>query len=171
MHDTINLQLAFNSKCKTYLQGCSQIGKAVCQPSTAVLYGLVVIMSFAMSHSVVEVENTDWIEPVLVWVAICMQTGSGKSSLCKLLTKFVEDTRVNIACEASPTWLADDQTLEKMGVLMNENNGKLLGLYDELVMFFSQMNIFHGKNITDSRELSVFLQLFGAKSWSRKTGK
>jgi ABC-type Na+ transport system ATPase subunit NatA len=124
-----------------------------------------------MSHSVVEVEGTDWVEPVLVWVAICMQTGSGKSSLCKLLTKFVEDTRVNIACEGYPTWLADDQTLEKLGVLMSENNGKLLGLYDELLMFFSQMNIFHGKNITDSRELSVFLQLFGGKSWSRKTGK
>lgn len=123
-----------------------------------------------MSHSVVEVEDTDWIEPVLVWVAICMQTGSGKSSLCKLLAKFVEDTRTNVACEGSPTWLADDQTLEKLGVLMNENNGKLLGLYDELVMFLSQMNIFHGKSITDSRELSVFLQLFGAKSWSRKTG-
>ena len=55
---------------KTYLQGCSQVGKAVCQPATAVLYGLVIIMSFAMSHSVVEVEDTDWIEPVLVWVAI-----------------------------------------------------------------------------------------------------
>ena len=100
-----------------------------------------------------------------------MQTCSGKSSLCKLLTKFMEDTRVNIACEASPTWLADDQILEKMGTLMNENNGKLVGLYDELVMVFSQMNIFHGKNITDSRELPEFLQLFGAKSWSRKTGK
>ena len=131
-------------KLKTYLQGCSQIGKATCQPPTAVLYGLVIIMSFAMSHSVVEVENTDWIEPILVWVAMCMQTGSGKSSLCKLLEKYVEDTRANLACEGSPTWLADDQTLEKLGVLMNENNGKLLGLYDELVMFFSQMNIFHG---------------------------
>ena len=92
-----------------------------------------------------------------------MQTGSGKSSLCKLLA--------NVACEGCPTWLADDQTLEKLGVLMNENNGKLLGLYDELVMFLSQMKIFHGKSITNSRELSVFLQLFGAKSWSRKTGK
>ena len=65
-----------------------------------------------------------------------MHTPTGKSSLCKLLAKFVEDTRVNVACEGSPTWLADDQTLEKLGVLMNENNGKLLGLYDELVMFF-----------------------------------
>lgn len=137
---------------------------------TAVLYGLLIIMSFAMSHSVVEVENTDWVEPVLVWIAICMPTGSGKSSLCKLLQKLVEDTRTNVASGLSPSWFADDQTLEKMGALMCENDGRLLGLYDELPMFFSQMNIFHGKGITDSRELSVFLQLFGARSWARKTG-
>ena len=140
-------------------------------PSTAVLYGLLIIMSFAMSHSVVEVEGTDWLEPVLVWIAICMPTGSGKSSLCKLLKKLVEDTRVNIGGESSPSWCADDQSLEKMGALISENNGRLLGLYDELAMFLSQMNIFHGKSITDSRELCVFLQLFGANSWTRKTGK
>lgn len=137
---------------------------------TAVLYGLIIIMSFAMSHAVVEVEDTDWVEPVLVWIAICMPTGSGKSSLCKLLQKLVEDTHANVSSESCPTWLADDQSLEKLGVLMSENGGRLLGLYDELTMFFSQMNIFHGKNITDSRELSLLLQLFGAKSWARKTG-
>ena len=53
---------------------------------------------------------------------------------------------------------------------MSENNYRLLGLYDELALFLSQMNIFHGKSITDSRELSIFLQLFGASSWTRKTG-
>lgn len=139
-------------------------------PSTAVLFGLLVIISFAMSHSVVEVENTDWVEPVLIWVSICMPTGSGKSSLCKILRKLVDDTQTNVGQE-SATWFADDQSLEKMGALMSENNSKLLGLYDELAMFFSQINIFHGKGVTDSRELPLFLQLFGANPWVRKTGK
>lgn len=139
-------------------------------PPTAVLYGLIIIMSFAMSHSAVEVAETGWVEPVLVWIAICMPTGSGKSSLCKLLPKLVDDTRANLGYESSPSWTADDQSLEKLGALMSENNDRLLGLYDELAMFLSQMNIFHGKNVTESRELSVFLHLFGAKSWCRKTG-
>ena len=139
-------------------------------PATAVLYGLLVVVGFFMAHSVVEVEGTDWIEPVLVWIALCMPTGSGKSSLCKLLKKLVEDTRANVCSEAFPSWFADDQSLEKMGALMSENNYRLLGLYDELAMFLSQMNIFHGKSVTDSRELSLFLQLFGASSWTRKTG-
>ena len=29
-------------------------------PSTAVLYGLLIIVGFSMAHSVVEVEGTDW---------------------------------------------------------------------------------------------------------------
>ena len=66
--------------------------------------------------------------------------------------------------------MASRWSLEKLGALMSDNNDRLLGLYDELAMFFSQMNICHGKNVTDSRELSIFLQLFGGKSWSRKTG-
>ena len=47
---------------------------------------------------------------------------------------------------------------------------KLMGLYDELAMFLSQMNIFRGKGVGDSHELAVFLQLYGANPWARKTG-
>lgn len=54
-------------------------------PAAAVLYGLLVVVSFSMSHSVVEVEGTDWLELVLLWVSICMPTGSGKTSLYKFL--------------------------------------------------------------------------------------
>ena len=39
------------------------------------------------------------------------------------------------------------------------------GLYDELTMFLSQINVFRGRGVTDSHELSVFLQLYGAEQW------
>ena len=57
-------------------------------PATAVLAGLLLIVSF-MSHSVMELEGTDWVEPVLLWISVCMPTGTGKSSLCKFLRKLV----------------------------------------------------------------------------------
>lgn len=57
-----------------------------------------------------------------------------------------------------------------MGAIMQENHCKILALYDELSMFLSQVNIFSGKKVTDSHELAVFLQLYGANSWVRKTG-
>ena len=62
-------------------------------PAVAVLAGLLLIVSYSMSHSVVAVDGTDWVEPVLLWLSICMPTGSGKSSLCKYLRKLVEDAR------------------------------------------------------------------------------
>lgn len=125
-----------------------------------------------MSHSTVEVEATEWVEPVLVWIAICMPTGSGKSALCKFLKSLVDKARANCGLtDADPSWCLDDQTFEKMGSLMSENHGKLLGLYDELAMFLSQINVFRGRGLSDSHELALFLQLYGGNSWVRRTGK
>ena len=41
-------------------------------PAVAVLAGLLLIVSYGMSHSVVIVDGTDWIEPVLLWISICI---------------------------------------------------------------------------------------------------
>ena len=139
-------------------------------PPVAVLAGLLMIISFSMSHSCVVVEGTDWLEPVILWIAICMPTGSGKSSLCKFLKKLVDTARVRCGLDDSaPSWYLDDQSFEKMGAIMNENHCKLLGLYDELAMFLSQINVFRGRGLADSHELSLFLQLYGGNSWVRKT--
>lgn len=141
-------------------------------PATAVLAGLLIIISFSISHSVVEVEGTDWVEPVLVWISICMPTGMGKSSLCKLLRKLVLQAQAQCGLDdPSTSWMLDDQSFEKMGDLMHQNHWKLLGLYDELPMFLSQINIFRGRGVTDSHELAVFLQLYGSDPWIRRTGK
>ena len=122
------------------MQGCHQIGKALSIPAIAVLAGLLVTVGFCMSHSCVEVEATDWVEPVLIWISICMPTGSGKSGLRKFLKSVVEKARANCGLtKVDPSWMLDDQSFEKMGSLMADNHGKLLGLYDELAMFLSQM--------------------------------
>ena len=137
---------------------------------SAVLAGLLITVSFCMSHSVVEVEDTDWMEPVILWMAICMPTGMGKSSLCKYLRKLVREVQTRCGVDATSSWLGDDQSFEKLGELMNANHWKLLGLYDELPMFLSQVNVFCGRGLSDSHELAVFLQLYGAEQWIRRTG-
>ena len=93
-------------------------------PSVAVLAGLILIVSFNMSHFVVSVDSTDWVEPVLVWLTIkklSMPTGCGKSSL--YLCKLVKDTRSDSGLqENQPSWFLDNHSFEKMGALMSENN-------------------------------------------------
>jgi ABC-type antimicrobial peptide transport system ATPase subunit len=73
-----------------------------------------------------------------------MPTGSGKSSLCKYLKRIVDNTQAALKV-TDRCWFCDDQSMEKMGALMHDNNGKLLGLYDELALFLSQMNVFRNK--------------------------
>lgn len=131
-------------------------------PATASLAGLPIIISYAMSHSVVEVQGTDWMEPVLLRISICMPTGSGKSSLCKLL-KMVKDARSQCGLDDGPLWM--------MGELMEENHWKLLGLYDELPMFLSQVNICRGSAPVDSQQVAIFLQLYSGDAWIRKIGE
>lgn len=62
-------------------------------PATAVLSGLLVIVSFFLAHSTVEVDGTQWVEPVIVWIAIGMPTGSGKLSLFNYFLTLIRQVR------------------------------------------------------------------------------
>ena len=45
-------------------------------PPTAVLASLMSLCGFIISPSVVQVDGTDWKEPVLIWECVCMSTGA-----------------------------------------------------------------------------------------------
>ena len=143
----------------------------ISMPADAVLGGLIMIISFAISHSDVQVEGIDWVEPVLVWVAVCMPTGSGKSTLCKFLRNLVKKAHSQCTEGDGPSWLSDDQSFEKLGELMETNHAKLLGLYDELSMFLAQINVCRGRSVTDSQQVITFLQMYGSDQWVRRTGE
>lgn len=64
-------------------------------PPLAVLSGYIVVGSYILSPSVVMIDDTDWNEPVLVWLTICMPTGSGKSSLFVIYLAFYKMSAVN----------------------------------------------------------------------------
>ena len=69
-------------------------------------------------------------------------------------------------------WLLSDQTFEKMGEIMCQNGGKMLGLYDELTNWLSQVNLYSGnKGLLDTHEFTKLLELFSATAWSRQTGE
>ena len=102
-------------------------------PSTAVLSGLLIVTAFCMSHFSISVPSTEWVEPILLWISIGMPTGSGKSPLDKFLLGLMHQTRVKVGLnEASPSWLLEEATFEKMGAMMSENHSELFGLYDQL---------------------------------------
>ena len=139
-------------------------------PPTAVLGGLLILTVFAMSHAVVNIPYTNWTESVLVWISIGMPTGSGKTPLYKYMFKLLEKARKVCKADKGPSWLLEEATFEKMGAMMAENHSKLLGLYDELSTFLTQINLYKGRGLTDSHDLAVFLQLYNGNPWTRRTG-
>ena len=152
--------------------GCEQIGKSMNLPPLAVLSGYIIVGSYMLSPSVVTIEDTDWNEPVIVWLTICMPTGSGKSSLFRHLFSIIQNARCKCNVnDDDPSWMFDDASFEKMGALMSENSRRLLGLYNELSAFLAQINLYRGRGLPHSHELAIFLQLYNGHQWRRDTGK
>ena len=122
------------------------------------------MVAFAMTHACVSVPGTEWVEPVLLWVSIGMPTGSGKSPLFKYLLTLLRKARDRCGLdETSPAWQLEEATFEKMGAMMAENHSKLLGLYDELSTFLTQINLYKSQGISDSHDLALFLQLYNGQ--------
>lgn len=147
------------------------MAKALSVPATAILCCMLLLVSFFAGHSAVVVEGTDWVEPVILWLTVVMPTGSGKSSMFRQVLRLLNMTR-SCRCvpPTAPSWTLDEATFEKMGALMDENAGRLLGMYDELTTFLTQINLYKKGGVTDSHDLAVFLQLYNGHPWSRKTG-
>ena len=64
-------------------------------------------------------------------------------------------------------------TWDKFGDLLAQNGGKIYGLFDELISFFSSMNMYSASKsaVQDNREYQDFLQLFTGKAKNRETSK
>lgn len=54
---------------------------------------------------------------------------------------------------------------------MADNHCKLIGLYDELSSFLTQINLYKSRGLSDSHDLALFLQLYNGHPWARKTGR
>ena len=135
------------------------------------LGGYIFLGGFILAPSVVQVPGTNWVEPVLIWMTIAMPTGSGKSTLFGHIYNILSNVQTKCTqSEDDPSWIFDDGSFEKMGALMHLNLSRLLGFYDELSAFLSQINLYRGRSPSDSHELALFLQLYNGHPWRRDTG-
>jgi hypothetical protein len=64
-------------------------------------------------------------------------------------------------------------TWEKFGEILATNGGRIYGLFDELVSFFSTMNSNSSAKgqVQDNREYQDFLKMFTGKAKTRETGE
>ena len=67
-------------------------------PPSSILSGLLILTSFILSPTVVEVPGTDWVEPALIWLTVSMPTGSRKTTVYQFLRRLLKDIRGKARC-------------------------------------------------------------------------
>ena len=67
-------------------------------PPAAILGGLLILTSLVISPAEVVVPNTDWVEPVLIWLTISMPTGSRKTTVYQFLRGLLQSIREATRC-------------------------------------------------------------------------
>ena len=62
-------------------------------PPAAILGGLLIFTSLVILPAEVVVPNTDWVEPVLIWLTISMPTRSHKTTVYQFLRELLQNIR------------------------------------------------------------------------------
>ena len=108
------------------IQGIEQLCKSFDMLPSAVLSGLLLLTGYRLSQCVVKVPSTNWVEPVLIWLTICMPTGSGKTPLYTFLVNILNKVRQQSELsQDDPSWFLDEASFEMMGALMSRNDNKI----------------------------------------------
>ena len=77
-----------------FFQTCSFFAKALKQQDTYILFGLIVLSSFCMGHACVNVQNTFWKEPVIIWIASIITTGTYLLSVGNLQLRWTKPEQI-----------------------------------------------------------------------------
>lgn len=72
------LQYSIDVHFSSSIQGCQAIGRLISVPPLAILVGVQALLSFAFAHADIDVPNTRWSEPEILWFAIGMPTGKSR---------------------------------------------------------------------------------------------
>ena len=80
--------------------------------------------------------------------------------------------RVTLRGVSAKSMVLPHCTWDKFVEILAHGGGISLGLFDELMSFFSTMNMYSSKKmqVSDTRKYQDFLQLFTGKSKTRETG-
>ena len=88
-------------------------------------------------------ENSDWREPLLSWIAMHMPSGTRKSAIYSFLENDLYEKAISIIRDTyqlnhkETDYIVRETTFEKL--LLQENDGKKLWIHDEIRHFWAQM--------------------------------
>ena len=150
-----------------------KVGKSLSVPWVGILVGSLTPIQYVMGYSEIELENSDWWEPTILWSFMHMPRGTRKSLIYKFVNDLVSDScgsdnNADEHGEATPQYKVNETTFEKLGLIIASNEGKVDWYFDEGWHFFSQLGLYQKGS---SRDESVLLTLYDAGEWNHSTAK
>ena len=106
-------------------------------PWMGILVGLTQPIQYAMNYATIDLEKSDWWEPTIFWPLTHMPSATRKS----VIFKFIKDVVKSLESTTTEFHLSET-TFEKMGLLMEKNDGKIIWQFDEARHFFSQLGLY-----------------------------
>ena len=101
------------------------------------------------------------------------QIGRCKSAFHEFLMDVLHEVACKVKSKGKPvkTMILPHCTWDKFGDLLANGGGRALGLFDEIMSFFSTMNMYSSTKmqISDTREYQDFLQMYTGKAKTRET--
>ncbi len=116
----------------------------------------------------------------ILQLALCIEcfrffshSGRCKSAFHRFLENLMEkvEDRLRTQEKKRRQMILPHCTWEKFGEILANNGGRIYGLFDELVSFFSTMNMYSSAKgqVQDNREYQDFLKMFTGKAKTRET--
>ena len=172
---TLSLTTIEQSIPPTLLSELRKVGASLSVPWVGLLIGSWTPLQYAMHYSEVMLEDSDWTEPTIIWSLLHMPSGTRKS----LIYKFVNDLVKDLGIKSNENdedqqdidttqYRVNETTFEKLGLVMQKNDGKVVWYFDEGRHFFSQLGLYQKGS---SRDESVLLTLYDAGEWHHSTAK
>ena len=130
---------------KKIIEQTKESAKNLSVPHLGIILAIIINLEYFMSFSEVQLEHSDWKEPILAWIMMFMGSGTRKSAIYSFIEDVLYNKTMNIIRQnkeqkqGDSEFLLHETTFEKLGSLLEENNGRKLWVFDEARHFWSQI--------------------------------
>ena len=140
---------------------------------------MLIPVQYSMGHSQIELEDSDFQEPTILWLISHMPSGTRKSKLYKFISKLMLEAYKNKSetldqsnshndsnTSSHSKFNINQATFEVIGQDMAITNNIGMWFFDEGRSFFSQVKMY---NNGTSRNEAALLSLYDGGEWNHKT--
>ena len=130
---------------KEFVEKTKEAGLILSVPHLGIIMSAVVNLEFFMAYSEVHLEDSDWKEPLISWIMMHMASGTRKTAIYSFLENTLYEKTMEIIkatyqlSKEESDFLLHETTFEKLGMLLQESEGKKLWIHDEARLFLRNL--------------------------------